>query len=217
MTGPPHMLAQRDQLWVLYKPAGFAVHQASDRSIPDLMTWASEHLPLPDAIAPINRLDRATSGVVLCSPDAKVRGEYGRMFAQNRVVKEYRALVFGRTHKKGVIRRPLKDKRRQKPLRCVTRYTRLASFRKTSYLAVTPETGRYHQIRRHMQGIGHALVGDERYPPSRFQPIAGFPGRLWLHAHSLTLPDGETFIAPLPPELDEHIALLEELEARSTG
>ncbi|MEO1271051.1 MAG: pseudouridine synthase [Myxococcota bacterium] len=79
MIGPPRLLAQRDQLWVLYKPAGFAVHRASDRNIPDLMTWASEHLPLPKALAPIHRLDRDTSGLVLCSPDTDTRSSIGRL------------------------------------------------------------------------------------------------------------------------------------------
>ena len=205
----PSILAQRDRIWVLYKPAGFAVHRASDREIPDLMTWASDHLPLPAGLAPIHRLDRGTSGLVLCSPDSDVRAEVGQWFARHTIEKEYRGLVVGRTHKKGVIRRPLKDKRRKRPVESVTRYRRLASYKNASYLSISPQTGRYHQIRRHLQGIGHSLVGDDRYPPRRFQPIPGFPGRLWLHAYRLKLPDGSEFICDLPGELEDHLSLLQ--------
>lgn len=203
------MLARDGALWVLSKPAGLAAHPAGDPAVPDLVSWAQEHAGAPQGLAPIHRLDRQTSGVMLLSADERVRAELGAALASGRVRKRYRALVHGRTHRKGIVRRPLSDRRRGRPVEAVTRYARLAVFGRVSLLDVRPETGRRHQIRRHLSGLGHAVVGDERYPPPRFSPVAGFPGRLWLHALRLELPDGRAFDAPLPEALRAHLALLE--------
>jgi 23S rRNA-/tRNA-specific pseudouridylate synthase len=204
----PSVVAVDGELLVLYKPAGLAVHPAAGGG-PDLMAWAREALSADDALAPIQRLDKATSGLVLCSADPQLRAALGQALAQGKVSKTYQALVYGLTHKKGVIRRPLADARRGKPLAAQTRYKRLQAFGKlASYLRVEPRTGRKHQIRRHLQGIGHALVGDRRYPPRRTSSVPGGPGRLWLHCGRLRLPDGRVFAAPLPAALCEHLELL---------
>src|SRR5690606_8756122 len=107
-----------------------------------------------------HRIDRETSGVVLCADDDAVLAELGRVFREALATKRYRALVFGRTHKKGVIRTPLGDARRGTAVEAVTRYRLLAWLGPTSLLEVRPATGRRHQIRRHLQRIGHSVVGD---------------------------------------------------------
>ena len=137
---------------------------------------------------------------------------YPLRFARGQVTKRYRALVHGRTHVKGVIRRPLEKAGSRGMQQAVTRYRRLAWYGPTTYLEVRPETGRRHQVRRHLQGIGHAVVGDERYPPSRFHPVAGFPGRLWLHAESVELPGKVRYRAPLPSVLEQHLELLASMQ-----
>ena len=69
-------------------------------------------------------------------------------------------------------------------------------------------TGRKHQLRRHLAGIGLPVVGDRRYGPRRSPPLPpGFPDRLWLHAWKLQLPD-RLIEARLPTEL---IAALDSL------
>jgi 23S rRNA-/tRNA-specific pseudouridylate synthase len=194
-------------LLVLDKPAGLPVHAAAGEGA-DLMSLAREALGAPEGLAPIQRLDKATSGLVLCSADAKLRAEVGRWLAEGAVRKQYLALVHGTTHHKGIVRRPLADARRGRALPATTRYRRLRALGPASFLRVVPATGRKHQIRRHLQGIGHAVVGDRRYPPRRFAPVPGFPGRLWLHCARLRLPDGREFVSPLPAALEEHLALL---------
>jgi len=205
----PSVVAIDGDLLVLDKPAGLPVHPAAGGG-PDLMAWAREALAAPAELAPIHRLDKATSGLVLCSADPELRAALGRALAEGEVRKEYRALVHGLAHAKGVIRRPLADARRGRALAAVTRYKRLQAWGRggPSYLKVVPLSGRKHQIRRHLQGIGHAVVGDRRYPPRRFSPVPGSPGRLWLHCARLRLPDGRAFSAPLPVALGEHLALL---------
>lgn len=203
----PLVVATDGDLWILNKPAGLLVHPGEDPRLPDLMKRVVAH-GAPSGMAPCHRLDLETSGVVLASPDPELRGQIGRWLADGQVVKRYRALVFGRTHRKGTISRALPDARRGRTLRATTRYRRLEWLGPLTLVSARPETGRKHQIRRHMQSIGHALVGDERYPPKRPRAVLAFPGRLWLHASSIELPDGRFFEAPLAPELAAHLATL---------
>jgi len=206
---PPTVLAVDGPLWVLSKPAGVLVHPAAgDDPTLDLLSWARVHAGAPPGLAPIHRLDKDTSGVVLCAADPRVIADLARWFAAGSVTKTYLALVHGRPHARGRIDRPLADARRGRPLPAVTRFTRVGQLGVFALLELTPETGRKHQLRRHLHGLGHAIVGDTRYRPPRFRPIPGFPGRLWLHAARLALPDGRVFEAPLPPELAAHLVAL---------
>ena len=116
------------------------------------MSWAIENLDAPPGLSPIHRLDRETSGIVLCAGNPKVLARYGQLFARGKVIKRYRALVHGRTHVKGVIRRPLKDPNGDKMQEAITRFRKLAWYGPTTYIEARPETGRRHQIRRHLQG-----------------------------------------------------------------
>jgi tRNA pseudouridine65 synthase len=207
----PTVVSNSDGLWVISKPSGWVVHPTNDPSMSDLVTWATENFPEAQGIAPIHRIDRHTSGLVLMSPDPTLRADAGAWFAHDEVQKEYRALVYGPTPETGRLDKPLKDARRGKPLAAVTEFQTLETFVSCSYLSVRPLTGRKHQIRRHLHGIDHAIVGEKRYRPRKFLRVPGFPGRLWLHATHLELPDGQTFSAPLPPELEDHLALLRSL------
>ncbi len=208
----PRLLEQDGDLWVFDKPSGYTVHALPDSDAPDLIGWAQQAVGAPAELAPVHRLDLGTSGLVLCSTDAQQRTEIGGWLARGEVSKRYRALVYGRTRRKGTVRRPLRDARRRRSLEATTRYRLLEWLGKFSYLEVRPETGRKHQIRRHLQGLGHCVIGDTRYRPKPFRTVPAFPGRLWLHAMQISLPDGRRFEAPLPPELQEHLNHLSERE-----
>ena len=196
---------------VVDKPSGWLVHPAGTDA-PDLLAWLADQTDLPPDLAPVHRIDRGTSGLAVFAPPSSAAG-WGERFASGSVRKSYYALVFGRTRPKGTIRRPLADARRGAPLPAVTRYRTIAELPRCSLLHVRPETGRKHQIRRHLQSIGHALVGDERYRPRGRPTVPAFPGRLWLHASALTAtrPDGPDeageshWQAELPPELADHL------------
>lgn len=204
----PRLIAQEHGLWVLHKPSGYAVHRTGDETIPDLQRWARTELDAPESLSPIHRLDRDTSGVVLFAAEAEQLREGGTWFAEGLAKKRYVALVYGRTRDKGIIRRPLQDSRRGRRLEATTRYRRRALYGAFSFLEVRPETGRQHQIRKHLTGIGHPIIGDTRYRAKRIRSVPGFPGRLWLHAGSLELPQGLRYESPLPPELVAHLELL---------
>ena len=202
----PTLLFADATLVAVDKPTGWLVHPAGTEA-PDLLGWLADQ-DVPTGLAPVHRLDRGTSGVTMVAPGDHA-ARWAGAFASGDADKHYQALVFGVTRDKGTVRRALADGRRGKPLDAVTRYRTVERFTKWSLLAVRPETGRKHQIRRHLQGIGHAVVGDARYPVRGKKTVPAFPGRLWLHAERLTLGEHD-FVAPLPAELADHLAILRE-------
>ena len=203
----PTLITRDGDLYVINKPAGWVVHPTNDPTMKDLVGWAQRTFKAPD-MAPIHRLDRETSGVVLMSPSTSVRAKLGEFFAEDKVRKEYRALVYGSTPDAKTLDAQLFDRRRKRPLDAVTDIETLERFVSCSYVRALPKTGRKHQIRQHLQKAGHAILGESRYKPKKFLRVPGFPGRLWLHALSVKLPDGRTFEAPLAAELAEQLELL---------
>ncbi|MFK7929224.1 MAG: RluA family pseudouridine synthase [Myxococcota bacterium] len=210
----PHIIGEIDGIWAIYKPAGLTVHPTAEK-LPHLIKWLDKADVSP-GVRPIHRLDRGTSGVILCSASASVREQVSGWFQNDRVHKTYRALVVGRTRKKGVVRRKLQMPGKKPAVDAVTRWRRLEWLGPATLVEARPETGRKHQIRRHLSGVGFPIVGDTRYGPKRFKPIPGYPGRMWLHALRIELPGDVTFEAELPVDLVEHLAVLRAVEAKRT-
>ena len=146
--------------------------------------------------------------MVLCAAESATRAEISGWFARSEVRKIYLVLVQGHARRKGVIRRPLAAPRRRRPLESITRYRLVEPLGAFSLLRVVPATGRKHQVRRHLHGIGLPVVGDTRWRPAKLRRMPAWPGRLWLHAHKLVLPDGTELEAPLPPELEANLVAL---------
>jgi tRNA pseudouridine65 synthase len=200
----PRVIVELDGAVAVDKPSGWLAHSAGTDA-PDLVQWArSAGL---GKLQPVHRLDAETSGVILLARPRDVEA-FSVQFREHTVHKQYTALVTGRTRAKGVMHRPLKDARRRAELSAVTRYRTLEHLGRFSLVSASPETGRKHQIRRHFHGIGHGVVGDLRYRPKRLVKVPASPGRLWLHAGSLTLADGTALSAPLPQALADHLHVL---------
>jgi 23S rRNA (uracil1939-C5)-methyltransferase len=155
-----------------------------------------------DAVA-VHRLDLETSGVCLFARHPAHVLELGRALGAGEKV--YSALVRGVARTKGSISRPLTERGRQVDAR--TRYVRSRVVGGHSLLWVRPETGRRHQIRRHLAALGHPLLGDERYgDPASNQHFWMRYGldRTFLHCERIRLElAGRTLEvdAPLPPDL----------------
>lgn len=186
----------RQAHWILVsKPSGMAVHGTGD-SLNDanLVDWARACLGLH--VAPVGRLDKGVSGLNLLVIPSEQGGR--REMPVPELDKTYLAVVRGLTRKKGVIRRPLKDQRRRRSLDAVTRYRTLAHGRAESLVMVSIETGRKHQIRRHLSGIGHPIYGDRRYGGRR--PRWSQSERIWLHCISAQSDSGVEYRAPFPAD-----------------
>ena len=214
MTRQPEVVAVVGGIVVVNKPAGVRTDGSDRPGVPDLPSWLDHHPDLPPGTRPAHRLDLQASGLVLCAAAPALRAAIGNALAEGEIEKTYLTLVHGHTRKKGTIRRPLQDNRRKRALPAVTRYRTLEVLHKVSLLAVRIETGRKHQIRRHLEGIGHPIVGDTRYRGRHKRGLRGAPDRIWLHARALVLPahltgDEETVLeAPLAPELLAHLEAL---------
>lgn len=176
----PSYPAQEGSLTILYedehilavdKPAGMLIHPSRSQFTDTLANFVAGYYQKTGQAAafhPVTRLDRDTFGAVLLGKNSHTHA----LLSQNPLEKTYEALVYGApTQAEGVIdapiaRRPLPSLLRQvspegKP--SLTRYRVLSWQEKTALLALTPVTGRTHQLRVHCAYMGFPIVGDPQY------------------------------------------------------
>lgn len=201
------VLLETPELIVIDKPAGLAMHSGSGLKFG--LTDVVEKL-YPGA-RPAHRLDRPTSGLVVFGRDRPALQALQRAFTQREVDKRYLALMTGRLpearmtvdaplkkiHDAGGQRRMVVDEGGERAVSHFHVMERLPGY---TFVEVTIETGRTHQIRAHARHLGHPLAGDSLYNPETSP--AGL-GRLFLHAHYLRLlwPEERLLNSPLPDEL----------------
>jgi 23S rRNA pseudouridine1911/1915/1917 synthase len=157
----------------------------------------------------VHRLDRATSGVIICAKTPEALAKLQKQFSQRKAKKQYVAVVQGHlTQEHAVIDMPI-ERNPKKPQTfrvgingksAVTEYKVVQTSEHYSLVELSPQTGRTHQLRVHLNHLGHPILGDEFYGGKTAE-------RMFLHAHSLeiTIPNGErmTFTAPVPKEFKE--------------
>lgn len=144
----------------------------------------------------VHRLDMGTSGVLVFGRGAAAQRALSVAFAERRVDKRYVAVVAGSpSADEGGVSLPLicdwpnrprqmVDHERGKPSATLWRVLQRSADGATTRVELFPLTGRSHQLRVHMQQIGHPIVGDELYAPPDVQAMAP---RLLLHAECLKL------------------------------
>lgn len=157
----------------------------------------------------VHRLDRATSGVIICAKSPEALSWLQKQFSSRKVKKEYRAVIEGEIDPQEAIidaptgRNPRNPKTFQvsptgKPAQ--TAYNTIEKGQKFSLLSLLPRTGRTHQLRVHLKYLHHPIVGDVLYGGNAHE-------RMLLHAHVLeiTLPNRQRkiFKAPVPQEFNE--------------
>ena len=154
----------------------------------------------------VHRLDRATSGVMICAKNEDTLKFLQKQFNERTVVKKYVAVVSGTlTPPEAIIdaaiMRNEKDPKRfhisKHGKSSQTAYKTLATNGSRTFVELTPKTGRTHQLRLHLDYVGHPIIGDELYGGTD-------ASRLMLHAKSLTITIPElgekTFTSELPEE-----------------
>lgn len=169
----PRILYEDDHLLAVDKPAGMASvpapHIAESKTLQGkVRAWALAHAK---GFKPylLNRLDRPTSGVVLLGKFPRDRTALENIFQHPSTRKTYLALVKGIPHRsEGTIRLPLEARQTKEKISAVTHYRIRERYPKTSLLEVVIETGRQHQIRKHLAAIGHPLVMDKLYGKRNF-------------------------------------------------
>ena len=180
-----------EHLLVLDKPAGLLAVPGRGEDKQDCLALRAQRL-WPDALV-VHRLDMATSGLFIMGRGIAMQRRLGRAFADREVDKHYEAVVTGVVAPDtGSITLPLAADWPRRPLQKVdaagrpseTRWTVVTRDADSTRLLLEPLTGRTHQLRVHLQAIGHPILGDALYAPPDVQ--ARSP-RLLLHATRLQL------------------------------
>lgn len=197
-TAPLHCLYEDEHLLVLDKPANLLCVPGKGPDKQDCLS-ARAQACWADALI-VHRLDMSTSGLVLMARNLSVQRALGAAFEQRQVHKTYEAVVAGQPKATAgewqLLDAPIAADWEQRPLRHVgpegkpsqTRWCVLGTWGDiacpATRLALEPVTGRTHQLRVHMQHLGHPMLGDALYAP---RDMAAAAPRLLLHACRLRL------------------------------
>lgn len=186
-----------DSLLVLDKPAGLLAVPGRGEDKQDCLSTRVQAI-YPDALV-VHRLDQATSGLMLMARGAAMQRALSQAFENREVGKRYVAVVEGRLPSPAdpqawsLIDLPIIVDWPRRPLRVIdvesgkpsqTRWRVLAydAAANTTRVELEPVTGRSHQLRVHLQALGHPILGDALYAPAEVQAKAP---RLLLHAAAL--------------------------------
>lgn len=217
---------QDDHIVVVDKPAGMVVHPAPglhEATLVEVLSRAGVALAAGDderfeRPGVVHRLDKDTSGVIVLAKSPAALRTMQAAIRQRLVRREYIALVKGRVPSRAgrieaPIGRDVRDPARQSidtdaPRDATTHFVVTEMLPTTTLLRIRLETGRTHQIRVHMQAIGHPVAGDTVYADgSEFEL-----GRQFLHAAQLSFPHPVTeapidVVSPLPQDLLDALAI----------
>jgi tRNA pseudouridine65 synthase len=182
------------------KPSGLLVHRSMIDRHETRFAMQLVRDQIGQRVYPVHRLDKPTSGVLLFALDQSVAKEMGELFSHGQVKKRYLAIVRGHSPEQGEIDYPLKETLdrmtdakadQDKPAQpAVTNYLRRTTAEldypvgryascRYSLLELYPQTGRKHQIRRHLKHIFHPIVGDTTYGDGKHNSF--FRQQLGLH------------------------------------
>jgi 23S rRNA pseudouridine1911/1915/1917 synthase len=198
---PIEVLFEDEALLAVNKPAGVVAQPTEGRVGGSLIDLARAHLKREPGL--VHRLDRETSGVTVFGKTAEATAALAAEFREGRAKKRYLAVTAPGLPERGEIDLPLsKDpsrpgrwraSRAHQGIEALTRYVRLANDAEASRVELFPQTGRTHQLRAHLRGIGFPIRGDKLY--------GGAPDvRCLLHAQRLEVL-GMSFEAPLPEDM----------------
>jgi RluA family pseudouridine synthase len=204
--------------WILFngedylavsKPAG-VLSQKDKSGDKDLAAILKKELEKGGAkipfLAPVHRLDRNTSGLLLLARTSAAAKRLTEWMQEGKIRKTYLAVVKGDPGESGRYDFPLwKDEKKNQSFvrasgdEALTEFKRLEKMGSTSLVEVRLRTGRSHQIRAHFAHAGHALIGDRKYGKKPWSEIFHRPA---LHAFRLELP-GAKIECPPPEDMKE--------------
>jgi tRNA pseudouridine65 synthase len=201
---------------VANKPSGLLVHRGWDND--DDVALFRVRDAIGQQVHPLHRLDRGTSGALLFARTREAAAALAKAFEEGRIEKRYIALVRGSPPDAGVIDHPIPRREDGPRVPAITRYRCIARspVDRCSLVLAAPETGRLHQVRRHLRHIDHPLVGDVTHGSgviNRHYRATYALHRLALHASLLAFEHPVTaarveVTAPIPDDLGEALTLL---------
>lgn len=172
------IIHEDDRLLVLSKPGDVVCHPSKAGPWSSLVGAAREYTQLP-TVHLVFRLDRETSGVIVLAKDAKMASRLQKAVQERRVTKRYRAITWGALSEPVTVDQPLGVDLHSpvfvksavvragdmEAKASVTHFSPEAVANGFSLVRADLETGRKHQIRAHLQWLGHSVVGDKIYGP----------------------------------------------------
>lgn len=223
------ILYEDSDILLVNKPKGMVVHPAAGHYTGTLVNGLMDHCKgqlsgINGVMRPgiVHRIDMDTTGVLIVCKNDRAHSAIAEQLKVHSITRKYYAIVHGTIKdEEGCIHAPIgrhpADRKKmsineKNGKDAITHYRVLRRFRRFTYVECQLETGRTHQIRVHMASIGHPLLGDTVYGPSKC-PFSGLQGQT-LHAGVLGIVhpvSGEymEFHAPLPEYFD---ILLKKLE-----
>jgi 23S rRNA pseudouridine1911/1915/1917 synthase len=191
------VLYEDDDCVVIDKPAGILSHSKGAINLePTVASWLEDKIKnIPgDRAGIVHRLDRGTSGVMICAKTNDAQIFLQKQFSDRKVKKTYLAIIKGSMNPpEAIIDMPI-QRNPSRPSRfkvsvngktATTHYKQLRTAKGYSLVELTPTTGRTHQLRVHLAKMNHPIIGDIFYDGETAD-------RLYLHAESLEimLPSG---------------------------
>lgn len=219
---------QDETLIAVNKPAGMLVHRSWLDKQETQFVMQTLRDQIGQHVFPLHRLDRPTSGVLVFALSSEVARVFMPLFATQQIQKTYHAIVRGWLPQAGVLDYPLKEEQDKiadkfaqadKPAQeAITQYAPLAQVElpeavgryptaRYSLVELQPQTGRKHQLRRHMAHLRHPIVGDTSHGDGKHNAFFREKyqvNRLLLHASSLS------FVHPYSQQTIEIKAPLDE-------
>ena len=195
---PIEIVYEDNDIIIVNKPQDMVVHPAPGNYTGTLVNALLYHCK--DGLSGINgeirpgivhRIDKDTSGLLMIAKNDKSHLTLSNLLKDHHITRRYHAIVYGNfKESEGVIEKPLgrspKDRKKMAIVQdgryAKTHYRVLEQFKQFAYVELTLYTGRTHQIRVHMTSIGHPLLGDPVYGPSK--TMWGINGQM-LHAKVL--------------------------------
>lgn len=201
------ILDETDDSIVISKPGGFFVHQPENgfRVPRDKVVLQNLRDQIRCEVYPIHRLDSATWGILLLAKSKNAASELSQAFQQT-ALKDYFGICRGWLPLSGQIDIPLLSDSSENWQESLTYYKRIKHFEIKEILigkrysdvryslgCFRPVTGRFHQIRRHLNRVSHPIIGDGNHGDSHynryFRELTGIAGlNLWAHRLSYFCP-----------------------------
>lgn len=180
---PLKVLFEDEYLAIIHKPAGILVSGNSFKTIAHALEQNLKKSSLPDATIPqpVHRLDYPTTGLLLVGKTSSSIQALNKIFEEKKVQKSYYAVAIGKMDQQGQIDSVVDGKASRSNF-IMEDSVFSEKYEQLNLLKLEPETGRRHQLRIHLSGIGNPILGDQQYGKEGL--ILKGKG-LYLHAFSL--------------------------------